>query len=414
MGFLRRIGLAPGEIPTAEELERIQQSRERVRWVVRARWALLAIMAAFGCVAFLLFGLTREGAGGLPFALKAVPAAALLFVAGYNLLFSRLLHRIGGIRGLNKVQLLFDLVFVTLLVHVSGGSVSWFWSMYLVLTLETAFIMERRGDSHFIAAAGTLAYGALLFAESSGILPSVPVPFYHGTTLQSDPSYSLLKWAWMAISNLCVSWIGSYMMGILRTREGQLQELVHKDALTSLYNRRHFFLRLNSELQRARRYGRTFSLLLIDVDHFKRFNDTFGHPAGDQLLRGLAEVLQTSIRRSDAKPSYEVDIGCRYGGEEFAIILPEAASVGGAIAAERLRASIETRGALVVAERIRRQVEAARWEGRSVTVSIGVASYPEHGRDVESIVKAADDALYAAKSQGRNRVAVAAGGNPEH
>jgi diguanylate cyclase (GGDEF)-like protein len=200
------------------------------------------------------------------------------------------------------------------------------------------------------------------------------------------------------------------MMDSVRQREAQLHDLVNKDSLTSLYNRRHFFLRLNSEIQRARRYGRTFSLLIIDVDHFKRYNDSFGHPAGDHLLKGLAEIMLAGIRRSDMKPTYEVDIGCRYGGEEFAIILPEAASVQGEVAAERIRASIETRGALVVAERIRQQIEKSRWEGRGVTVSIGVASFPEHGADLETLLKAADDALYEAKAHGRNRVVVAASG----
>jgi diguanylate cyclase (GGDEF)-like protein len=113
------------------------------------------------------------------------------------------------------------------------------------------------------------------------------------------------------------------------------------------------------------------------------------------------------IRRSDTKPSYEVDIACRYGGEEFAVILPEAASAQGAAAAERIRASIETRGAVVVAERIRQRIEQSRLEGIGATVSIGVSSYPEHGADPDALIRSADDALYRAKGTGKNRVAVA-------
>lgn len=406
-GIIGRLKIAAGEIPTTEELERINEARERVDLVIRARWALVAIMAGFGCAGFLILRFSGADTSGIPLGQKLAAIAALLFVAVYNAGFRRASGWLVGIRGLNKAQLLFDLVFVTVLVHFSGGAVSWFWTMYLVLTLEAAFIMDRPRDSHVIAAAGSLAYGLLLVSEFNGLLDRVPMPFYAGTALQDNLPYSFLKWAWMTITNICVTWVGSYMMQTIRLREKQLQDMVNKDPLTSLYNRRHFFLRLNSEIQRARRYGRTFSLLILDVDHFKRYNDRYGHPAGDQLLKGLSDILLAGIRRSDMKPSYEVDIGCRYGGEEFAIILPEAASVQGVVAAERLRSSIETRGALVVAERIRRQVERSRWDGEGVTVSIGVASFPEHGGELESLVKAADDALYAAKEKGRNRVVVA-------
>jgi diguanylate cyclase (GGDEF)-like protein len=125
------------------------------------------------------------------------------------------------------------------------------------------------------------------------------------------------------------------------------------------------------------------------------------------LLRGVAGVLRKSIRRNEDAPSYEVDIPCRVGGEEFAVILPEASSVQGSVAAERLRASVEAKGATIVAERIRRHVETLDLEGRRVTVSIGVASYPEHGDDADALFSAADDAMYRAKRQGKNRVVIA-------
>jgi diguanylate cyclase (GGDEF)-like protein len=169
---------------------------------------------------------------------------------------------------------------------------------------------------------------------------------------------------------------------------------------------RYFFYRFNSELQRAKRYGRTVSLLIVDVDDFKKFNDAHGHLAGDSLLRSVAKVMLSNIRRSDEKPSYEVDIACRYGGEEFAIILPEAVSVQGVSAAERLRRKIESKGAVVVAERIRQDIEKSREVEIPVTVSIGVASYPEHGVELEALIREADNAMYQAKELGKNRVVV--------
>jgi diguanylate cyclase (GGDEF)-like protein len=404
---IRRWLTGSGETPTSEELDRANEARGRVELVVRVRWALLAIMAASG-VATLLFFRTARTTGDLSLRQILAPLAIFACVAGYNYWVGRASRWLSAIRGLNKIQLLFDLLFVTAVVHFSGGALSWFWTGYLVLTLEAAFLMEKRGDGYFIAAAGSIAFGFLLLGEFLGVPKPVSMPYYVGSTLQHDYSYEVLLWAWMSISNASVAWVGSHMMETVRDRERQLNELVNRDPLTGLYNRRHFFMRLNSELQRARRYGRTFSLLVADVDHFKRYNDSYGHPAGDELLRGISGIMQSAIRRSDMKPSYEVDIGCRYGGEEFAIILPEAASVEGLAPPGRPKASVETRGALVVAERIRQQVEKSLWDGRGVTVSIGIASFPEHGGDLEGLLKAADDALYAAKADGRNRVSVAA------
>ena len=295
---------------------------------------------------------------------------------------------------------------MTVVVHFSGGAVSWFWVMYLVLTLEAALILDKPFDTYAIAVAGMLAFGGLLTAEFYGIIRPVSMPF-ENNELQSNYSYEMIKWAWVSIVNLFVAFVGVYMMDTVRRREAELMELVTKDPLTSFYNRRYFFHRLNSEIHRAKRYGRTISLLIIDVDNFKHFNDTYGHLAGDALLRGMAGVVRGSIRRSDAKPSYEVDIACRYGGEEFAVILPEAAHVQGGEAAERLRASIEARGARIVAEKIRQRIEATPLEGKSVTVSIGVSSYPEHGEDPETLIRMADEAMYKAKRAGKNRVVIA-------
>jgi diguanylate cyclase (GGDEF)-like protein len=203
------------------------------------------------------------------------------------------------------------------------------------------------------------------------------------------------------------------MMETVWQREAKLREMVVKDALTDLYNRRYFFYRLNSEIERAKRYGRTLSLLFLDVDDFKKFNDAHGHLVGDDLLRSLARILRANIRRSDEKPSYEVDIACRYGGEEFVIILPEAVASQGVVAAERLRNKIEATGAVAVAERIREHVEKAGWEEMHVTVSIGVASFPEHGDDLEALIKAADDALYLAKRGGKNQVVISKNVRPK-
>jgi diguanylate cyclase (GGDEF)-like protein len=173
----------------------------------------------------------------------------------------------------------------------------------------------------------------------------------------------------------------------LRERESQaeLERLSVTDALTGLYNRRHLMGTLASEVQRSRRLRRPISVLLADVDHFKQYNDTHGHPAGDVALSRIADILRKTTRG--------VDCVARYGGEEFLVLL--------------LETTVGT--AAIVADRIRAKVEAEEFAGGRITVSIGVAECPSHGDTPESLIESADAALYEAKDGGRNRV-VAAGG----
>ena len=406
--MLVKFGLISNEVPTTEELAWLKESRERVGLVIRARWAILAILAGYAAYSYFFFRHATADALSVTPLHMAVAVGAFFFAVSYNAWYQYTYRWFSRIRQLNQAQLLFDLAFVTVLVHFSGGAVSWFWAMYMVLTLEAALIMDKPSDTYAIALAGAMAFGGLLTVEFYGLIPPVPMPF-ENNALQINYSYEMIKWAWVSIVNFCVAYVGVHMMDTVRRREAELRELVTKDSLTSFYNRRYFFHRLNSEIQRATRYGRTLSLLILDVDDFKRYNDTYGHLEGDALLRSLADVIRGTIRRSDAKPSYEVDIACRYGGEEFAVILPEAAHVQGGAAAERLRASIEARGASIVAERIRRRIESTPLDGKTVTVSIGVSSYPEHGEDTDSLVRAADEAMYKAKRAGKNRVAISGG-----
>jgi two-component system cell cycle response regulator len=168
----------------------------------------------------------------------------------------------------------------------------------------------------------------------------------------------------------------------------RLEELAHTDPLTKALNRRALGERLAAEMERVRRYSTTMSVLLIDLDHFKLINDTHGHLAGDGVLFEVAELLQRVVRA--------VDVVARYGGEEFVVVLPETGGAGAEAFAERLRELIE--GQPFVASR-----------GRAIrlTTSIGVSSFPDFGvESVEDLLSKADQALYRAKSDGRNRVRV--------
>ena len=190
----------------------------------------------------------------------------------------------------------------------------------------------------------------------------------------------------------------SFSQGIMRILSRRLREASQavesatvekiQDPLTGLYNRRYMETMLNHELQRAGRAGYPVSLIMMDIDHFKKLNDTYGHPAGDEVLRSLAALMKSQVRRAD--------VACRYGGEEFLIILPETPIEVAAERAEMLRRAfadllIEYAGQVM--------------QGK---LSLGVAVFPDQAEIPDRLIQAADKALYAAKSSGRNRVVLAA------
>jgi len=173
----------------------------------------------------------------------------------------------------------------------------------------------------------------------------------------------------------------------LTLRETLREEASH-DKLTGLYNRHYLNARFEQELSRTQRKHESLAVVMLDIDHFKRFNDTFGHAAGDYVLRELAATISRAGRKSD--------VACRYGGEEFVLFMPETAP----------------EVALKRANGIREAVKSLHleWEGHAlgpVTLSAGVAAYPEHGNDPETLLRFADQALYRAKELGRDRVVLA-------
>jgi PleD family two-component response regulator len=216
---------------------------------------------------------------------------------------------------------------------------------------------------------------------------------------------------------------------------GDMEEKAIHDGLTGLYNHRHFYERLGQEVARSQRYGTSLSLLMIDLDDFKKYNDTHGHLAGDDVLQELGRILQEQVRK-------DVDIVARYGGEEFAVLLPntdcEALAPASTGLTDEAFAAVEAAvdgpsagkgpggvprpatagqppppglscGARIVAERIREQVAQREFGGAArprLTVSIGVGSLPESAYDGYHLVQNADKALYLAKRLGKNRVEV--------
>lgn len=164
----------------------------------------------------------------------------------------------------------------------------------------------------------------------------------------------------------------------------EIYQMTIKDGLTEIYNKRYFLEALDREMARAQRYSRPLSLLLFDIDHFKKVNDTFGHLAGDHVLQVLAGLISTRARREE--------VFARYGGEEFVVLLPETTKDGAMELAERLRERVDKYNFLFDGEEI------------PVTISVGVAAMDEEAITTTEFIKRADKAMYKAKTDGRNRV----------
>ena len=232
----------------------------------------------------------------------------------------------------------------------------------------------------------------------------------YGFDIRLDPTFTAVQWLHVTIQPaLTVDGTVDYLFGVAidiserKAAEGQTKEyaglleekmaelsranerleaLATTDGLTGITNHRAFYERLGVEHQRSQRSGAPLAIVLIDVDRFKKYNDTYGHLDGDAVLKQIARLLVDSVRATD--------LVARYGGEEFVVMLPTT--------------SLDV--AQAIAERCRSSIEAADWAGRPVTASFGVAVSTEGGGSVDQVVAAADRALYAAKSAGRNRVCV--------
>ena len=171
----------------------------------------------------------------------------------------------------------------------------------------------------------------------------------------------------------------------VRQQNRLLQEMANRDGLTGLYNHRYFHEQLSQDFLRAKRYHEHLTCVLLDIDFFKKFNDTYGHQTGDVVLKNLAQVIEASTRESD--------LAARYGGEEFALVMYHT----------------DQKAALEAAERLRLKVESQEVNGNGnvlhVTISVGVATFPhENIHDAKELIEFADQALYKAKENGRNRV----------
>lgn len=495
-----------GTLFRSHEDNLIVSRSNRILTVAFVRWLLLAVLVAYSVFAGSTYLFSRYG-----FFFTSVQAALLIAtlvtVVSYNLGSQLYCRTLAKYRFSRHLLILADLLFITVMIHCSGGATSWFWPVYMIVTMEAAYLLEVQRDVWLLGCAGWLSYCLLLLAEHLSVIPSVQMPFVDAA-LNHDVHYLFLMTIWVVITNSVTAIIANALMSIVRretilARENEsrllgfiesandfihcntpdgtilfmnmamrqalgnqlragepsafieivsknsqdiavrkmqkimsgiktegfelsfpgangqeictegnlscnfkdgvplvlwgiwrdvsdkkrsqerLYSLAHNDSLTGLPNRILFRDRLKQSIAYAHRQKRSVALLFMDLDRFKVINDSLGHPIGDRLLQSVARGLQSSVR--------ETDTVARFGGDEFTVVLGNLEQPDDALlVAKKILASLAKPFVIDTNELF-------------AMASIGISLYPQHGDDIDSLIKKADIAMYEAKSQGGDR-----------
>lgn len=343
--------------------------------VARARTVLIAALVPVPLVNLALDSNRTAGIVGL-----VACAVALVLALGVQALLRQDFYRpwLGLVTSLLDVSV------------VSVALASFLWLGQPITTVNSRLVFEV----YFIAVGATaLRYDARI-TVAAGVTAIAQylalVLVAHSRFDLSDPTldrlgYGSFDWA-TQISRLVLLAVATLLAVAIVLRSQRLRRQSRSDRLTGLPNRSFFDERVQAELSRARRYGEPVSLAMIDIDHFKKFNDTWGHAAGDVALRGVANAIMASVRQSD--------LLVRYGGEEFVVLLPGMAREAAMERVEDMRLTVEQ-----LPLSIPRREDSAR-----VTVSIGLAVYGQDGTQAEDLLDRADARLFEAKATGRNRL----------
>lgn len=380
----RRPGPGPGPWSGAGPTEEHDHHRQ-ARFVVRLHWGVIALAPLLT----ILSG-------------RSVPIVSWL-VVGLFVLVTAVLQAVVSLRpagvswrSLSYAFIALDLLVVTALVWARGGLATDAYHFYYPIVVAAA-VLFGGWESLVLALAAGLLYGSAAWwvADDVDVLGRVAIRTVYFVLTGAVAGYAATEQRRHRLARDEARRLLSELQEAHTALKAYAREMSQRavtDGLTGLYNHTYFHQRLDEEISRSDRYHRPFCLLMLDLDGFKSYNDTYGHPRGDRILAEVAALITAQVRK--------VDVVCRYGGEEFAVIMPET----------------DTKAALAAAERIRLAVEGAfPGDGsddarpRPVTVSVGVAGYPSHASSRAALVEAADRALYLSKRRGKNSVTLSDG-----
>ncbi len=331
---------------------------------------------------------------------RATPRAAWFILGGF-VLFTAVLQALVSLRpaasvrpGLGYVILVCDLLLVTGLVWARGRLATDAYHFYYLVIVGASILFGGWESLGFAVAAGVL-YGLVVLwgAFTPTALERVIIRTVYFVLTGAAAAYLSLQEGRQRLARAHVQRFLADLQEAhtrLKVHAREMSQRAVSDGLTGLYNHTYLHQRLDEELGRAKRYGGSLSLLMLDLDDFKAYNDRLGHLEGDKVLAEVARIISRSVRKAD--------IVCRYGGEEFAVIMPETDTPAALTAAERIRQAVE--------ESIPPDAAGEDTADRAPrpTVSIGVATYPHHAAARIPLIEAADRALYFSKHNGKNLV----------
>lgn len=383
-----------GDYPLPQELELMAEAERRVSLMIKARWLFLLLLGVYEfCIILSMPG----GIWGNIIDSFFVPVAAFILMVTFNLWYQGAYKNFSHLRGGNYIQIVMDIVFALIVVHYTGGVLSWAWLVYPLIVVEAAVLLEKKIEAWSIVFLASLLYGLLLVVEAYMPKLVVQVPFLT-LLLQNSFTHDFLFWVRFTLIIIFFAFVSNYLMGVIRKDEEKLKAHIITDSLTELYSNTHFLRCFNSEIKRAKRYNQPLSLLLIGINNFSGFNQRFGYLEGNQVLRSVAILLKHTVRSSDDDPPYDIDIACRYEGDKFAIILPNTSVKSADVPAGRIKEMIKKRWQ----ENLPKELQAKVTEiPTQITVRVGAAGYPEHGDDYQQILKLAEDAIAKAADIGR-------------
>jgi len=395
---MRSFIIAKRQQLTQDDVNALRDNQQRVSLIISARWLMIVLFTLFSVAGLLVFWPDVNSAEF--FNAIIVPINALIFVIIYNFIFSRLNNILSNYSFASMIQLIFDVMVVTVLVYFSGGVESWFWVVYLLILFAAALISQNALKIWSLALFICVALLSVQWGTYFGVIPYQQLPFAAGVEWDSA-QFVTMRSLWQVSMILGTALIASNGINWLLNLVSYSRESQLVDLRTGLYSRAFLLRTQEIEANRALRDGRALHLLVIDIDNLEAVNARFGFEKGDQVIKLLSRQLQSELLKFDHDDPYSSNFAARISGEEFALLLCEDTSEG-----HLLGSGLSTERVMGFAQHLCKLVADTDYNDISITVSIGLASLPTDTLDAGELGDRADEALARAISEGGNRVAV--------
>jgi diguanylate cyclase (GGDEF)-like protein len=368
-------------------------------WLVQVgRWGVIIFLALYGIKRF-------SSSVFIDLAGYTSPVWKYFFLLILWGIINAFYQKTGGPKSRNTAlcRIGIDICFLLLFVHYTGGAQSFCFALFILISVEAALQLRGILLPLLAVAVSTVLFGLLLAGEFADVLIHLPILNYE----VYSPIFNLFLFLFSGLLNFACVAVVTHLTGENRKYSEILQAQVGRDLLTGTYTREVFFKQLESEIERCSRSNQALSIIMLGIDGMEEYNRQFGYPEGDRLLAKVGEIILKNIRKSFRSEVGSKDTACRYSGDIFAIILPEAKPAYNPEEMRKLKEQMHSRGVIQVAQRLQSRIAEISSASGPVQISVGGGHWPYHGDSTDKLVGEAFRALMEAKSKGKNRVVVA-------